>query len=486
MDLRTIQAALEDPAVRPELVKRSLYAFGVNYLPGVFCVPPAPFHWEWAKAFNARKSVCVIGARDLGKTVWAVADVIRAIAFKEVGYILWVCQDQAKAQERLYDITVQLQANQNLKGDFGELYNGKQEAALDIKERKTMAEFITTNGVKVRALGLGTGVRGVNYIDKEGISRRPDLIVLDDIDTISSVNTVELIDAGYNRVKGEIMGAEGASARYVVLGNVIKGDGVSQRIYREMGRRNDWACFWQPAVEKGVIAWPARIFATDAEADEAKAKGHKSPISLQKKLEQQGPTAYAQNYELVPYEGGEAIFRREWMHWAIGSECVAGASSWDRVEIICDPANSTKTLSDAFAITCWGHRGVQRVMLWGEELKGPAKDDNNALAVIEGLYRRYRANVVKIESVGYMATLARLLRERGIAVTEVKRHKDKVTRAKEVQAEFQNGNVYFSPDCPASHATVEQLLAFPNVTHDDLADTVFDAVARPAFVPVFA
>jgi predicted phage terminase large subunit-like protein len=479
-----IVAALSDPDTRKALVEKSLYAYGIAYLPGVFSCAPAPFHWEWAKAYNSGKSIVTIGARDIGKTVWALAEVMRTICFKKAGYILWVCQDQAKAQERLYDLTVQLQVNPAIRGDFGELYNGKQERELEIKERKTMAEFITTNGVKVRALGLGAGVRGVNYIDRAGRSIRPDLIILDDIDTTASVNTETLIEQGYAKVKGEIMGAAGPDCRYVMLGNVIKADGVSQRVHNEMKGKPGWECFWQPAVLKdGTITWPARIFNTDAEADEAKAKGHASPISLEKKLREQAEIAYNQNYKLIPYSGGDSIFRREWMKWASPSDV---SSAFKRVEVIVDPANSVKTHSDSFAVTVWGHDGVRRIMLDGAELKGTAKDDLNALSVVEGFYRKYRANVARIESVGYQATLARLLRERGIAVDEIKRHSDKVTRAKEVQAEFQNGNVLFNPDCDVAHATVEQLVNFPNVLHDDLADTVFDAVARPKFVAVYA
>ena len=63
-----------------------------------------------------------------------------------------------------------------------------------------------------------------------------------------------------------------------------------------------------------------------------------------------------------------------------------------------------------------------------------------------------------------------MLKKEGMAVDVINAEKDKVTRLREYEGAFNRGEIFFDPDM--SDGLEKQLLAFPNVDHDDLVDAM--------------
>jgi predicted phage terminase large subunit-like protein len=184
---------------------------------------------------------------------------------------------------------------------------------------------------------------------------------------------------------------------------------------------------------------------------------------LEKIKAQQGEIAFNQNYLLIPFSWGDTLVKRSqikyWVH----------QGKFDRISIWVDPAISEKTRSDAFAITVtWSVWESFYVIEW-IELNGEEKDPIRAVQTIIQLYRKYNANIVRVETVAFQQVISKLLKNEWVAVEEIKPHKDKITRLLEWQYLFEQGKVYFHPE--QTEKLVNQLLDFPNVLHDDLVDS---------------
>lgn len=96
-------------------------------------------------------------------------------------------------------------------------------------------------------------------------------------------------------------------------------------------------------------------------------------------------------------------------------------------------------MSDNFAVhvTRQSKDGKRFHHLASYALYGEQKSYEHALDFIARLYREHKAVIVNLESVAFQTILAKLLREKRIAVKEVHPHKDKVTRLQELQHVFQ-------------------------------------------------
>ena len=68
-----------------------------------------------------------------------------------------------------------------------------------------MSEFVTTNEIRVKAMSIGKTPRGLLYKTSDG-AFRPDLVGLDDIDTMKTVSNPRLVTKAYDFIKNEIVG----------------------------------------------------------------------------------------------------------------------------------------------------------------------------------------------------------------------------------------------------------------------------------------
>lgn len=144
-----------------------------------------PFHIDWARAMAGGGDVAIKGFRESGKTIWLMIYYTWCIAYKKRRLIMHYCYDEDKAEARLFDLITQLQTSETYIDDYGNLYP-TIGGSKDKKQKAGVKEFITTNHVMVKAMGIGISPRGQNYTAPDG-SFRPDLIGLDDIDVLKSV-----------------------------------------------------------------------------------------------------------------------------------------------------------------------------------------------------------------------------------------------------------------------------------------------------------
>lgn len=132
----------------------------------------------------------------------------------KVKNMLLVSNSEDKAKELLAPIWINLEFNHRLINDFG-----VQKGYRNWEEGK----FITTKGVSFRALGAGQSPRGSRNEEK-----RPDFILVDDIDIDGESRNQERIDRKFEWIEQALYPSMSISGnkRFLVMGNIISKNSV--------------------------------------------------------------------------------------------------------------------------------------------------------------------------------------------------------------------------------------------------------------------
>lgn len=441
--------------LRVKYFENNFFAFMLFYFTNSFWKKSADFHKKYAKDLQNGLNILFIWFRECWKTVILKYFIIWCIVYKKRHFITFYCYDASKAKWVLFDIALHLQTNNKIIRDFWQLYYWENEERKS--QKKTIWEFITENGIKVLWMWIGQSPRWLLHwtIDWEF---RVDLALFDDIDTSKSTTSSEMIEKNYLFLKWEVFGWLSSDCQIVFLWNVIKQDWICPRFEKDY--KNLFCCYRIPT----HIDW----------VNQRKEK--LTAEYLAKKRELEWEIWYNQNYNLIAYSWWETLIRR----WRIRYfDYEEDRIKFDSIVIWVDPATSKKESTDPFAITItWQIKRdwiIYKYPLEAIELEWEEKDDWNVLKVMRELQNKYKANVILVEEVG-QSIFWKLLAKIWLPIQCVYPHKDKWTRVKEKQTEFEQWHVIFNNRW--CEKLIEQLLAFPNVKHDDLVDSCIYSICE--------
>ena len=191
-----------------------------NLVPeGVNVINAAKFHRELTDmldevtAGNVNRHIAWACPRRHAKTAWlSNIFLIHQIVFRHRRYIVLFSETTDTAGDFITWGRYQLKLNEKLRDDFGELlYVQASRNELDNKY-----EFITTSNIKVEAKGLGTQVRGLRHG-----STRPDLFILDDIESDESTSTAEQIAKAKAWFNDSMLPALAKGGMVLYLGTIL-------------------------------------------------------------------------------------------------------------------------------------------------------------------------------------------------------------------------------------------------------------------------
>ena len=179
-----------------------------------------------------------------------------------------------------------------------------------------------------------------------------------------------------------------------------------------------------------------------------------------------------------PHSRRGAIIKREW--WQIWKK--EDPPPCDYIIQSYDTAFSKSDRADYSAVTTWGifvepDTNEEHIMLL-DAVKGrwefpQLKEEANEL------YKMYDPDMVLIEQKGSGMPLTQELRRMGIPVTPFtpSRGADKFTRMHSCAPVFESGMVW-CPETNFADEVMEECASFPNGEHDDLADSMTQAILR--------
>lgn len=358
--------------------------------------------------------------------------------------------------------------------DFGNIYywdNWIQRWGQ--KKIKRIDKFVTENECYVRAMSLWTSPRGKNYTASDW-KFRPDLLIFDDVDTISSCQSKKKIDKSFEFMLNEVLGWTTWATQILFLWNTIYEDGLVPRFEEHIKNDDSRVSIVLPIYVNWKIVRD-RFVETDEEALELNSlieENNKKYTSLETERRRLWSISFNQNYLLNPYVLWQHIISRDMIQY--DRDCLN--YNFDKIVIWVDPAVSEKQWSDRFAIcVCW--------IIWDRKyilecigLNWVDKNIKNATRIVYNLYHKRNASRVFVETVAYQAVLKTIFKDMWLAVQEVKTTKDKTTRLMEKQIIFEDRKIFFHSDNTSE--LVNELLVFPNWEHDDRIDSMLFALTE--------
>lgn len=236
--------------------------------------------------------------------------------YRHKHYIVEVSETTDVAGDFIQWARNQLVFNEKLREDFGVLLHPRKS----MNETDNKYEFITLTGTKVEAKGMGTQMRGLRHG-----SHRPDLFLLDDLESGDNTNTKELRAKNLNWFRTEMLEALGFGGICVYMGTIVHYDSLLNHV---LTKRKDFISRKFPA----ILRWSERedlwqqwreIYNADRDEakDEADAFYAKNEAEMLRGTEVLWPQAYTYKYFMEKREAiGTKAFNQEYLGNPIDEE----------------------------------------------------------------------------------------------------------------------------------------------------------------------
>ena len=409
-------------------------------------------------------------------------------------YILIISETEDLSTKFVEYINSQLKFNKKLREDLGVIMN---ESKFDNK-KDTGMEFVTTKGTMVRAAGMGKALRGA----RNG-AYRPDLVILDDLESMANTNTKELREKNlhwYNSVI-EPIGVEGRTA-FLYVGTLVHGNGLlpdiltridyESRKYAAIVQEPDnmelWMHYCEILDDKTDEEREAKADAFYEENREEMDKGWKTLWSrwtysaLMKKKSTLGTKAFNSEYMNIAYDPDSQIFNEDNIIFFDDRDLI---DQWGRripldIYGFWDLAVGKGNKRDDYnAVVIIGRDKLTGVMyvLDAWSAKVPA---HKALAVAEQKIAEWQPRLFGVETIQMQYEFYRQLQENimkhGLYSTRLKACNPKAKKEDRIQILeplFETGYLRLKR---SQRLLLEQLLVFPQGEHDDLPDALASAV----------
>src|SRR6056300_382774 len=324
------------------------------------------------------------------------------------------------------------------------------------EDGKAAGRWNTSDGGEYFAVGVQGAVTG----------RGADLLIIDDPHSEQDVNSPSAFDNAWEWYTSGPRQRLQPGGRIVLVMTRWSTKDLTQRLLNAQSNENadQWEVVEFPAIlPSGDPVWPEYWKLEDLESVKASAGVAKWNAQYM-----QNPTG----------EEGALIKREWWKNWE--------SEQMPAVEHIIqsyDTAFMKKETADYSAITTWG-------------VFTPSEDSGKALILLDAVKGRYEfpeLRRVALEQYGYWnpetviieskasgLPLTYELRKAGIPVINFSPSKgnDKHTRVNSVSPLFESGRIWAPKDMEFAQEVIEECAAFPFGDHDDLVDSMTQAVMR--------
>lgn len=418
-------------------------------------ISPAEFHTELYQMLLNEKLAAIAAPREHAKsTIVSVIFVLYCVCYKLRRFIVLISDTQDQAALQMAAVKAEIEYNDRLREDFGELVG---RDAWNVNDIRTVTE------ISISARGAGQSLRGLRYR-----GWRPDLVICDDLENDEAVASPERRESLMRWFTGTVMNL-GKGCQIFVIGTILHYDSLLSALLDEE-RFKRFAKRRYEAIDQeftpGSVLWPAKW---DVQ-------------SLKDKAEDIGDVMFNQEFRNLPISESTQVFREEWItaHAFTRDELRRREEQGEQFATISynDPAISLKDKADYFASV------TIKVDAKGFILVSRAEQDrmpfNKQIEFMLSRYDMEKPIVVGVEEIAYQAALKQELervgRETGryIPVVGVKNLTDKFLRISTMGPLVESGTIRFCLD--GTQKTLISQLLFLGKIKDDLADALQGAV----------
>jgi len=453
VSIEDINNLLEDQVARRILVKESHYIFFHFYFSQYTKYKTAPFQKEMFKITedpNIRMAVIVAFRGSAKSTIMTMSYPIWAILGKQQKKcVVILSQTQQQAKIHLANIKRELESNELLRKDLGPFQESSDEWG-------SFSLVIPNFNAKIVAASSEQSIRGLRHG-----AYRPDLIICDDVEDLTSTKTKESRDRTYSWFTGEIVPLGEKDTRIIMVGNLLHEDSLLMRLRKNILEDSSNALYREyPVVnDRDEILWKGR-YPTMLD------------LEIEKKLNGDDK-AWQREYMLKIIADEDQIVRREWIQYY--DEIPIDRNDHRHTLIGVDLAISSSNYADYTAIVVghvFGNEETLRIYIEAfpvnQRLDFPSATDKiKEVARVAEKYHRHPK--VYIEDVGYQrAVIQQLVRQNVSAEGFPVNGQDKRARLDSVTHMIRSGKVLFPKK--GTEDLIQQLVYFGVEKHDDLVD----------------
>lgn len=453
--------------------------WALRYLPEYFSDTPCDFHRELLGDLSRseQRLIARVAPRGHGKSACAaLAYPLWSLCERKRRNIVIITHEASLATQFLLDIRQELETNERILEDYGDLCAGEAPAPKPGRAKKgqarssqakaagrprrrrwSSAKFTTTTDITVQAKGVGAGFRGTRVG-----AHRPDLIICDDIEKDELVATPEgrrKLEYWLRRV---VMPALGPQGQLLVLGSILHYDSLLSNL-RDPQRFPRWDYRVYRALEaqsapdgsfRYRALWPGRW-----------------PVEkLLEERERVGTLAFEQEYQANPIDTGLRVFQEEWLR-PYDPGALEGRTDLIPVMAV-DPATGAQG-GDFFAL--WvGQVDPRDGVIYTRELSLQRIGVVEQVRRIIAAFERWRPVKLGIETTAYQVALKEILEERSrqdglyMPIVGIQALQHKRARIEGTTPFYENGLFRLPPGLDPE--TLNQFLHFPAGRHDDAPD----------------
>lgn len=479
---------------RKARAEKDLDYFNRTYFPHYFSKPSSGLHKYFAERYPAmieKANATGEGDREAdaaprgnAKSTWTTFGLILwAAAYRKRRYPMIVSETRPQAESFLSFIKLEIESNERLAQDFPELSGEGPVWRSDW--------IITRNGIKIHAAGSGQKLRGFRHG-----SKRPDLVIGDDLENDESVESPEQRKKLEKWFFKALMKIGARDTVYIVVGTILHAESLLQQLLEKPG--------WKGRKFKSVIQWASnkrlwdeweRIFVdisvgkeeAEARADAFFAQHREEMLRgtlvlwpeeedyyyLMKMRAADGAAYFDSEKQNEPLNPEDQVFQEEWfVDWEEGDVDFDGIAHAGAV----DPSLGKKNKrSDPSAIL--GGRMKERI-LYLDIADIEKRQPDRIMADILAYHERDPFDKLRMETVQFQEFFARqfeqLAHEKGLTIN-IDDHKptaDKDLRIIRLQPWIKNGWIRFRSD----HRELKRQLIYYRPSgrggHDDGPDAL--------------
>lgn len=447
----TIDQMVKDRKVRTAITRQSHFLFFHFYFAHYVKYETAPFQREIFQLTERPdiKNLFMVAFRGSAKsTIMTMSYPIWAIlGIPQKKFVLLLCQTRIQAKQHMMNLKRELENNQLLKNDLGPF----QE---ETDEWGSFSLVFSRLNARITAASTEQSIRGLRHNQY-----RPDLIVGDDVEDISSTKSREGREKTYQWLVGEVIPSGDRNTQLVIIGNLLHEDSLLMHLKGDLENGSLEGQFRSyPLVNSDEkIAWPGK-YPTLADIEQEKKKVG-SDIAWQREY----------MLRIIP-EDNQVVFPEYIKYYdeLPSIEKEEYRFTWFGV----DPAISQKSTADFTAIV-----GAQ-VHGYGENMKiyilpNPTNKRLNFPDLVEHIKLLLNMNKGKnakvlVENVAYQASVFQQLQREGYLVEGVKILGDKRERVASITHLMSSGKILFPRH--GAELIIQQLLGFGAEKFDDLVD----------------
>ena len=455
--MRTEATPFEDvsPQAREERLRLSRTEpgyFAKTYLPHYFNKPSPEFHKEIYEFTRVEDEPVFIAApREHAKsTVVSFETPIEDICLERKHFILLISDTEDLAADFNVFIQLEIEENERIKADFGNLKGPSWSAA----------DFITRNGIRVKARGRGQRVRGLR-----NRQFRPDRVIIDDLENDKNVKNPKIVKEAVNWILTAVMGSLAENFSMIMIGTILAKNSVLSHFINAKDDEDKplyLSKIYRAIQADGTPLWP-----------------DKWPLErLEKKKRQIGTMNFNQEFMNDPKDE-DGMFREEWIRYYHPEEII---NRHLRNYIYTDPSMESGASNDYKAIITLG------------------KDDEGIMYVLDAFLRH--CSIDTMARVGYSRyeefrpvgfgleenalgefaqspyKLVAKEKHYQLPIKGIKHATNKEARVGRLSAFVERGILRFRKGHSDQDLLVEQLIFFPTSTvNDDGPDALEGAVA---------